>query len=114
MLFIAEVQDDLFCFNPLSLGAKYEFKYVMKICLNRMISGLWGLLWPVLQAVTILLAMVRKINLAIKIKAKVSSFTLVSLSGWVALQKIKFVISQKVSCVLFGVHLIILGHQLCP
>ena len=108
MLFIAEVQDDLFCFNPLSLGAKYEFKYVMKICLNRMISGLWGLLWPVLQAVTILLAMVRKINLAIKIKAKVGSFTLV------ALQKIKFVISQKVSCVLFGVHLIILGHQLCP
>ena len=87
---------------------------VMKICLNRMISGLWGLLWPVLQAVTILLAMVRKINLAIKIKAKVGSFTLVSLSCWVALQKIKFVISQKVSCVLFGIHLIILGHQLCP
>ena len=79
-----------------------------------MISGLWGLLWPVLQAVTILLAMVRKNNLAIKIKAKVGSFTLVSLSCWVALQKIKFVISQKVSCVLFGVHLIILGHQLCP
>ena len=79
-----------------------------------MISGLWGLLWPVLQAVTILLAMVRKINLAIKIKAKVGSFTLVSLSSWVALQKIKFVILQKVSCVLFGVHLIILGHQLCP
>ena len=52
-----------------------------------MISGLWGLLWPVLQAVTILLAMVRKNNLAIKIKAKVGSFTLVSLSCWVALQK---------------------------
>ena len=44
-----------------------------------MISGLWGLLWAVPQAVTILLAMVRKNNLAIsKIKAKVASFTLVS------------------------------------
>ena len=70
MLFIAEVQDDFFCFNPLSLGAKYEFKYVMKICLNRMISGLWGLLWPVLQAVTILLAMVRKTIWQLKLKQK--------------------------------------------
>ena len=96
MLFIAEVQDDFFCFNPLSLGAKYEFKDIIKICVNWIISGLLGLLiWPVLQAVTILLAMARKTNVAIKIKANVASFTVVSLRCWVPLQKIKFVILQK-------------------